>query len=101
MTIAVHPFAAKLAAMNRHTRTLLGRASLAILCSAALFTCGCGVGGPAEFAGRLIGAGGELIVAEDVDAIVQDFNLTDNEKRAALRDLGIEDEKLIDALLTL
>jgi len=48
-----------------------------------------------------MGAGGETIVAEDVNAIVADPNLSDDEKRAALRDLGIEDEKLIDALLTL
>jgi len=90
--------------MNRRKQTLnsrVGRAATFILCSVASLTWSCGVSVPSDFANRLIGSGGELVVAEDVDAIVQDVGLTNDEKRAALRDLGIEDEELIDALLTL
>ena len=66
------------------------------LCLAA----GCGSGG-VEYANRLIGADGQLFSVEDLEAIANDADLTDDEKRQAFRDLGIEDEKLIDALLTL
>jgi hypothetical protein len=77
------------------------RITSAILFVTALLGCGCGAGVSADFANRLIGADGELIAAEEVDAIVADPNLTDDEKRDALRDLGVEDEELINALLTL
>lgn len=54
-----------------------------------------------EYANRLIGADGQVFTVEDLEAISGDPNLSDDEKRQAFRDLGIEDEKLIDALLTL
>jgi len=57
--------------------------------------------GAVEYANRLIGADGQLFSVEDLEAIANDRNLTDDEKRQAFRDLGIEDEELIDALLTL
>jgi len=62
---------------------------------------GCGSAVSPEFSNRLIGASGELVVSEDVATILDDPNLNGDEKRAALRDLGIEDEQLIDALVTL
>ena len=47
------------------------------------------------------GADGQAVALEDIDEIVNDPDLSDDEKRQALRDdLGIEDEDLIDALLT-
>lgn len=87
--------------MNKPIRTVVARVSSALLFVTVHLAGGCGVVVPADFANRLIGADGELIVAEDVDAIVADPNLTDEEKRDALRDLGVEDEELINALLTL
>ncbi len=57
--------------------------------------------GAVEYANRLIGADGQLFSVEDLEAIANDGDLTDDEKRQAFRDLGIEDEELIDALLTL
>ncbi len=65
-----------------------------------LLVIGCGSGVDINFSNRLIGAGGELVVAEDVAWVVEDPTLSDDEKRIVLRDLGIEDEELIDALLT-
>jgi len=44
---------------------------------------------------------GQTLTVEDIEAIVNDTLMTDDEKRQALRDLGIEDDVLIEALLTL
>lgn len=63
--------------------------------------CGCGTLAPVSLSQRLVGVDGELIVVNDVKAIVDDAGLSNDQKRDALGDLGIEDEKLIDALLTL
>jgi len=87
--------------MNHRFKLQLGCATLGLLCFAAIFANGCGVSVSSNVANRLVGADGELIVSEDVDLIVDDPNLSAEEKRTALRDLGIEDEELIDALLTL
>ena len=55
----------------------------------------------AEFANRLIGADGQTIVLDDIRVIVDDPSLSDDQKRTRLRELGIADETLISALLTL
>ena len=68
---------------------------------AGLLCAGCGTTVSTDFPNRLIGADGQTIVLEDVEVIVEDGGLSDDEKRAQLRDLGIEDEVLIEALLTL
>ena len=60
---------------------------------------GCGVP-PTFFPHALTNEQGDPILLEDVDDILSDDTLSEDEKRAALRDLGIEDEKLIDALLS-
>ena len=39
------------------------------------------------------------IYRDDIDKILNDATLTPDQKRQALRDLGIEDEDLLDALL--
>ena len=66
----------------------------------ALLAQGCGTGMVSQFPNRLIGADGQLIVREDVEAITSDSDLTDDERREALRNLGLEDETLIDALIS-
>lgn len=60
----------------------------------------CG-GAATEYPNRMIGANGEEIVLDDIEAIIDDDELTDDQKREELRSLGIGDELLIDALLTL
>lgn len=60
---------------------------------------GCGVPTPTSFPHALTNEAGEPILLEEVEEIVTDSQLSDAEKRSALRELGIEDEKLIDALL--
>jgi len=62
---------------------------------------GCGSGAPATFPHQLLAADGHAILLDDVKVIVNNNDLTDDDKRAQLRELGIEDEELIDALLTL
>jgi hypothetical protein len=62
---------------------------------------GCGSGATTTFPNQLLDADGQPIVLDDVETIVNDTDLTDDEKRQQLRELGIEDEELIDALLTL
>lgn len=47
------------------------------------------------------GEEGQVYVLDDLRDIATDPDLTEDEKREAFRDLGIEDEDLIDALLTL
>ena len=59
---------------------------------------GCGAQ-PASFPNQLRAADGTPVRLEDVQAIVTDDQLTDDEKRQRMRDLGLEDEQLIDALL--
>ena len=62
---------------------------------------GCGTVVTTNYANRLVGADGQLIVLDDVQEIVGNPNLDEEEMRQRLRDLGIEDEELIEALLTL
>ncbi len=70
-----------------------------ILVLAAIILAGCGAPATTEYPDALIGPDGQPILLDDVDAIVDDDDLSDVEKREQLRELGIEDEKLIDALL--
>ncbi len=60
---------------------------------------GCGSAAVLDFPARLVGAEGQVIVLEDLEAIATDPNLDDDAKRQQFRDLGIEDEDLISALL--
>jgi hypothetical protein len=68
---------------------------------ALLAVAGCGALGSTEFANRLIGADGQEFVLEELEQIANDNSLSNDEKRERFRELGIEDEDLIDALLTL
>ncbi len=62
---------------------------------------GCGSGAPTSFPNQLLDAQGQPILLDDIEVIVNNNELTEDEKRDQLRDLGIKDEELIDALLTL
>lgn len=62
---------------------------------------GCGAMNDIDFPNRLVGADGQLFTVEDLEEIANDTSTTDEEKREAFRALGIEDEKLIEALLEL
>jgi len=66
-----------------------------------LTTGGCGALGTTSYPNQLVSADGQALFIEDLEQIAQRANLSDDEKRAMFRDLGIEDEKLIDALLGL
>lgn len=62
---------------------------------------GCGFSPVTEFPNALLGADGQPLILDDLKAIADDPDLTVDDKRDTFRDLGIEDEKLIEALLDL
>ena len=71
-----------------------------ILFALATFAlCGCGVPARTDFPNAITGPNGEAILFDDVSDILADPDLSVDEKREALRELGLEDERLIDALV--
>ena len=52
-----------------------------------------------DFSNVLTNANGDAIRLEAIESIVQDSELTTEEKREALRDLGITDEDYIDLVV--
>ncbi len=76
----------------------------AAIWSAAVATAalaGCGSLIDVEFSNRLVGTDGQLFSVEDLTNIAEDADLSEDGKRQEFRDLGIEDEELINALLDL
>ncbi|MBI1826603.1 MAG: hypothetical protein HY287_16495 [Planctomycetes bacterium] len=65
---------------------------------AFLFGCGTVVTQP-DFPACIHNAAGDCILLDDVEPILNDSSLTADQKRAKLRELGIEDEQLINALI--
>jgi hypothetical protein len=76
---------------------VFARCLLSAVCAAT----GCGLNQSSDYPHRLIGADGQLFFLEDLEEIANDPDLTDDEKREQFRELGLEDEKLIEALLEL
>ena len=68
---------------------------------AALVGCGVLSARKTDFDAALKTADGRSIFVEDIRAIVDDETLSDMDKGFALLDLGIEDDDLIQALLSL
>ncbi|MFH0982231.1 MAG: hypothetical protein V2A79_11910 [Planctomycetota bacterium] len=52
-----------------------------------------------DFPEEFIGADGQDVLFDDIQAIVTDPNLDPDAKREALRNLGIEDEDLLDSFV--
>ncbi len=73
-------------------------ACLAVV-SVLLGSCGTSVTG--DYANQVVGVDGQPLVLDDLTHIANDASLSVEQKRQAFRDLGVEDEKLIDALLDL
>ena len=67
----------------------------------AIALAGCGNTVTTDFPNRLAGADGQRFVLDDLRRIANDDFLSEEEKIDALRELGVEDEKLIGALLDL
>jgi CO/xanthine dehydrogenase FAD-binding subunit len=74
----------------------LSAGSLVLSLAAVLTTA---IGCQPAYRNALIGADGTPIRLEAVQAILGNGQLTEDEKRQALRDIGITDEALIDVLL--
>jgi hypothetical protein len=77
------------------------RRPLAYLLAASATISGCGFTVPTTYPKSVIGADGRPIIFDDISKIINDLDLSDDQKRQALRDLGLQDEILIDALLGL
>jgi hypothetical protein len=80
------------------------RSTTIVLLAALLFaTSGCGVltFRRLDFPNAETGEDGQIYVLDDLREIANDPDLSENEKRQAFHDLGIEDEDLIEGLLTL
>jgi hypothetical protein len=77
------------------------RANVMVMALALLVGGGCGTAILRDYPNRVVGADGQRIVLDDIQAIVDDPSLPADEKRRQLRDLGLEDELLIEALLGL
>lgn len=79
------------------------RIKLSLIASAVFLLGGCGVftARNLDFETAETGEDGQVYVLDDLRDIAQDTDLTEDEKRQAFNDLGIEDEDLITALLEL
>ena len=73
------------------------------ICVALAALAGCGVlaARQTEFVNQVETSDGRKLFVEDIEDIVHNELLTAEEKDQALRDLGIEDEDLLAALLNL
>lgn len=84
------------------THMTRAKQSLSVTLSVTLLLCtGCGLlsfRNP-EFDNAETGEDGQMFVLDDLEAIAADPDLTEEEKRDAFADMGIEDQDLIDALL--
>ena len=61
--------------------------------------CGTFTARPPVLANPETGDNGQALLLDDIQVITNDMDLTDLEKRQALRDMGILDEDLLDALI--
>ena len=77
------------------------RISLILITVAAIALTGCGNAVTSGFPNRLVGADGQRLVLDDLRQIANDSSMSADEKIDAFHELGIEDEKLIGALLEL
>ncbi|UCF33245.1 MAG: hypothetical protein JSV78_13020 [Phycisphaerales bacterium] len=74
----------------------------AILCIAGtLLGCGSSIMNPLSLPNRLYGKDGQVFYLDDLEDIANDPTLTEEQKKQAFRDLGIQDERLVEALLDL
>ncbi len=83
-------------------KKLTGKSVIAcVFCTCLAGTAGCGALGTVrtEFPAQFVDSQGQSIPVEDIQAITQDDDLTRDEQIDALRDLGIENEELIIAIV--
>jgi hypothetical protein len=66
-----------------------------------LLGCGSSIMNPLTVPNRLYGKDGQVLYLDDLEDIANDAGLSDEEKKQAFRELGIEDERLVEALLDL
>lgn len=87
--------------MRSTSTPILTAFALGCALAACAIPAGCGAAGPSDFANRLVDGDGQTILLDDLEDIANDEDLSEDEKRQAFRDIGIEDEELIEALLGL
>jgi hypothetical protein len=79
------------------------RRTVNVLSGLLVLLVGCGVLTlrPPDFPNAVTGENGQIYVLEDLRAIARDLDLTEQQKRDKYHEMGIEDEDLINALLSL
>jgi hypothetical protein len=77
------------------------RMAAMLLIAGTLLGCGSSIMNPLSLPNRLYGKDGQVLYLDDLEDIANDPALTDEEKKQAFRELGIEDERLVEALLDL
>ncbi len=84
---------------RKHTRSLLHLALVGIV---VLATAGCSILSLTRttFPASAITDDGRGLYLDEIDAILNNSALSKDQKRQALEELGIEDDALIDALLS-
>jgi hypothetical protein len=87
--------------MNMRRIVLRFLLPVVLLIAPVLNGCGVFTARNPSFRNAETGEDGQTYVLDDLRAIARDASLTEDEKRQAFRDLGIEDEVLMTALLTL
>ncbi len=80
---------------SRVARSLLTVA----LCALGLGGCGVIAQERTVFPDEVVGPEGQRITVAQIDAIIDDDELTSDQRETALRELGLEDERLIAILL--
>lgn len=87
--------------MRSTSTPILTTVALVCALAACATPAGCGAASPSDFPNRLVDRDGGTILLDDLEDIANDEDLSEDEKRQAFRDIGIEDEELIEALLGL
>ena len=88
-------------AIRGKSHNTLKQLALASFCLGLALQTGCGIlvlRNP-DFKNAETGENGQVYVLDDLEAIADDPDLTEDEKREQYNELGIEDNDLIDALL--
>jgi len=88
--------------MTQRNRTAVNRVGLSLVLGIVLSGgCGTSILQPARFPNSVLDANGEPLSLEELEAIANDADLTEQQKRDRFAELGIEDPDLIEVLLDL
>ena len=85
--------------IDRQQSRVAGRVLTVALCAPVLGGCGVLAQERTLFPHEVVGPEGQRITVTQIEAIIDDDDLTSDQQETALRELGLEDERLIAILL--